>query len=194
METETKQRQDINQGNATAWKTANNTTRKQNKKRETEISVRGVSTWVEEETWAAWDFALLSVLEERGEYDATRQDKMLCTTETKGHLNRVRKWSYLGKSGRNLNEWKCFPETNDCRCYTTSYTNPRPRQATKCGFDSVADLKWILTRSQINVFKKTFRTHFYWKKTLQAARDDFRYASHHFEQNKPILNGVDFCG
>lgn len=154
METETKQRQDINQGNATAWKTANNTTRKQNKKRETEISVRGVSTWVEEETWAAWDFALLSVLEERGEYDATRQDKMLCTTETKGHLNRVRKWSYLGKSGRNLNEWKCFPETNDCRCYTTSYTNPRPRQATKCGFDSVADLKWILTRSQINVFKK----------------------------------------
>lgn len=48
METETKQRQDINQGNATAWQTANDTTRKQNK-RETEISVRGVSALVEEE-------------------------------------------------------------------------------------------------------------------------------------------------
>lgn len=33
METETKQRQDINQDNATAWRTANDTTRKQNKKR-----------------------------------------------------------------------------------------------------------------------------------------------------------------
>lgn len=42
METETKQRQDINQGNATAWQTANDTTRKQKtNKRETEISVRG---------------------------------------------------------------------------------------------------------------------------------------------------------
>lgn len=50
METETKQRQDINQGNATAWQTANDTTRKQNK-RETEISVRGVSALVEEESW-----------------------------------------------------------------------------------------------------------------------------------------------
>lgn len=49
METETKQRQDINQGNATAWQTANDTTRKQNK-RETEISVRGASTLVQEET------------------------------------------------------------------------------------------------------------------------------------------------
>lgn len=45
METETKQRQDINQGNATAWQTANNTTRKQNK-RETEISVRRESALV----------------------------------------------------------------------------------------------------------------------------------------------------
>lgn len=44
METETKQRQDINQGNATAWQTANNTTRKQKNKRETEISVRGAAT------------------------------------------------------------------------------------------------------------------------------------------------------
>lgn len=52
METETKQRQDINQGNATAWQTANDTTRKQNK-RETEISVRGVSALVEEATWSA---------------------------------------------------------------------------------------------------------------------------------------------
>lgn len=43
METETKQRQDINQGNATAWQTANNTTRKQKNKRETEISVRGAA-------------------------------------------------------------------------------------------------------------------------------------------------------
>lgn len=50
METETKQRQDINQGNATAWQTANDTTRKRNK-RETEISVRGVSALVKEETW-----------------------------------------------------------------------------------------------------------------------------------------------
>lgn len=33
METETKQRQDINQGNATAWQTANDTTRKQKRKR-----------------------------------------------------------------------------------------------------------------------------------------------------------------
>lgn len=48
METETKQRQDINQGNATAWQTANDTTRKQNK-RETEISVRGVSALVDKE-------------------------------------------------------------------------------------------------------------------------------------------------
>lgn len=45
METETKQRQDINQGNATAWQTANDTTRKQKtNKRETEISVRGAAT------------------------------------------------------------------------------------------------------------------------------------------------------
>lgn len=43
METETKQRQDINQGNATAWQTANNTTRKRKNKRETEISVRGAA-------------------------------------------------------------------------------------------------------------------------------------------------------
>lgn len=43
METETKQRQDINQGNATAWQTANDTTRKQKKTRETEISVRGAA-------------------------------------------------------------------------------------------------------------------------------------------------------
>lgn len=51
METETKQRQDINQGNATAWQTANDTTRKQkNKKRETEISVRGAATLVATET------------------------------------------------------------------------------------------------------------------------------------------------
>lgn len=33
METETKQRQDINQGNATAWQTANDTTRKQKRNR-----------------------------------------------------------------------------------------------------------------------------------------------------------------
>lgn len=32
METETKQRQDINQGNATAWQTVNDTIRKQNKR------------------------------------------------------------------------------------------------------------------------------------------------------------------
>lgn len=51
METETKQRQDINQGNATVWQTANDTTRKQNK-RETEISVRGAFALVEE-TWRA---------------------------------------------------------------------------------------------------------------------------------------------
>ena len=66
METETKQRQDINQGNATAWQTANDTTRKQNK-RETEISVRGASALdrrLEE---------LLSASEETGEYDATCQ-------------------------------------------------------------------------------------------------------------------------
>lgn len=49
METETKQRQDINQGNATAWQTANDTTRKRNKKRETEISVRGASALAAEE-------------------------------------------------------------------------------------------------------------------------------------------------
>lgn len=33
METETKQRQDINQGNATEWQTANDTTRKQKRNR-----------------------------------------------------------------------------------------------------------------------------------------------------------------
>ncbi len=53
METETKQRQDINQGNATAWQTANDTTRKQNKETETEISVRGVSALVAEQTCSA---------------------------------------------------------------------------------------------------------------------------------------------
>jgi len=47
METETKQRRDINQGNATEMQTANDTTRKQNK-RETEISVRGAFALVEE--------------------------------------------------------------------------------------------------------------------------------------------------
>ena len=88
METETKQRQDINQGNATAWQTANDTTRKQNK-RETEISVRGVSALDEEETWSAWNLSLISALEERGEYDVTCQDKMLCITKTKESLKTV---------------------------------------------------------------------------------------------------------
>lgn len=74
METETKQRQDINQGNATAWQTANNTTRKQNK-RETEISVRGVAALIAEETRGSFNYSLFSALEERGEYDAKCQDK-----------------------------------------------------------------------------------------------------------------------
>lgn len=76
METETKQRQDINQGNATAWKTANNTTRKQNK-RETEISVRRVST---RRKRGCMRLCIAFCLRREGEYDATCQDKMLCIT------------------------------------------------------------------------------------------------------------------
>lgn len=38
METETKQRQDINQGNATAWPTANDTTRNKTKEKQKLVS------------------------------------------------------------------------------------------------------------------------------------------------------------
>lgn len=103
METETKQRQDINQGNATAWQTANDTTRKQNK-RETEISVRGVSALVHRETWSTFNLSLLSALEERGEYDAKCQDKMLCITETKESLQTQEMLLFWGKLGTEMSE------------------------------------------------------------------------------------------
>lgn len=90
METETKQRQDINQGNATVWQTANDTTRKQNK-RETEISVRGVSTLFDRETRSTSNGSLFSALEEKGEHDAKSEDKMLRIIETKESLKTIRK-------------------------------------------------------------------------------------------------------
>lgn len=68
METETKQRQDINQGNATAWQTANDTTRKQKtNKRETEISVSGAGA---ETTSLLEPLTVRSALKRREEHDA----------------------------------------------------------------------------------------------------------------------------
>lgn len=101
METETKQRQDINQGNATAWQTANDTTRKQNK-RETEISVRGASALDRR-------LGVASASEETGEYDATCQDKMLCITETEESLCKTVSGNqlFLGGRGNVGNERKC---------------------------------------------------------------------------------------
>lgn len=86
METETKQRRDINQGNATAWRTANDTTRKQNK-RESEISVREGPPPGDVD-YQTDCFTILSVFKD----SARRQVKVkenIYTTESKESLKKV---------------------------------------------------------------------------------------------------------
>lgn len=81
METETKQRQDINQGNATAWQTANNTTRKRKNKRETEISVRGAAAVCRRGGESLLE--LLAASEGREENMTQKNAKVKCYAEQK---------------------------------------------------------------------------------------------------------------